>query len=114
MYIKFCNTASMISCLFSCCFADRKVHFVYVKIALVEVRHRWNKVGSVLGLKDADIQVITQENQNDFDGCLNDMIAAWFAQSSEADPATLRKLVGAIATRTGGENPALAEKIAKG
>ena len=56
MYIKFCNTASMISCLFSC-FADRKVHFVYV---LVEVRHRWNKVGSVLGLKDADMQVITK------------------------------------------------------
>ena len=90
------------------------MHFVYVKVALVEVRHRWKEVGSVLGLKDADIQTIAQENQNDVDGCLNDMIAAWFAQSSEADPATLRKLVGAIATRMGGDKPAHAEKIAKG
>ena len=90
------------------------MHFVYVRSALVEVRQKWNKVGSVLGLKDAAIQAIKQKNQDDVDGCLNDVIAAWFADSIEKDPATLRKLVGAIATRTGGENPAHAEKIAKG
>ena len=28
------------------CFAGRKVHFVYVKVALVEVRHRWKEVGT--------------------------------------------------------------------
>ena len=84
-----------------------------MRSALKCVAHRWDAVGSVLGLESDDLKVIERQNHNNVDACLNQMIAKWFAQSKSIDPPTLRKVVGAIATTAGGRNPAHAEEVAE-
>ena len=92
---------------------DQKLHFSYVRSALIEVADKWKHIGSMLGLTAVELGAIETENRRKVDPCLNDMIAKWFQKSSSANPATLRQLVGAIATQAGGKNPAHAGSVSK-
>ena len=84
-----------------------------MRSALIEVADKWKHIGSVLGLTAAELRTIENENKRRVDQCLNDMISKWFQKSSSTNPATLRQLVGAIATQAGGKNPAHAESVSK-
>ena len=81
-----------------------------MRSALIEVADKWENIGSVLGLTGAELNAIKANNGKNVDQCLNGMILKWFEKSTSA---TLRQLVGAIATETGGENPAHAESVSK-
>ena len=84
-----------------------------MRSALIKVIDKWKQIGSMLGLTAAELNAIETENRKKMDPCLNDMIAKWFQKSSFANPATLRQLVGAIATQTGGENPAHTKSVSE-
>ena len=84
-----------------------------MRSALTDVADKWKPIGSVLGLTTAELNAIKAKNENNVDQCLNDMILKWFEKSSSANPATLRQLVGAIATQTGGKNPAHAGSVSE-
>ena len=76
------------------------------------VAEKWDKIGSALQLQRSKLRSIKSDNHSRVDACLNAMIAQWFAETSTSSPPTLRRLIGAIATKVGGQNPAHAEFVA--
>ena len=71
-------------------------HISHVKTALLEVSERWKDIGQVLGLGDNLLS-------------LDQMVIEWLNTSK----ASLLRLVGAITTEHGGQNPSHAERVAK-
>ena len=82
---------------YACTDKDR---FSRVKTALLQVSERWKEIGLILGLGDNLLS-------------LDQMIHKWLNRSTASDPPTLRKLVVAIATQKGGQNPTHAEIVAR-
>ena len=71
-------------------------HVSHVKTALLEVSEKWKDIGQVLGLGGNLLN-------------LDQMVMEWLNTSK----ASLLRLVGAIATEHGGQNPSHAERVAK-
>ena len=63
-----------------------------------EVSARWKEIGLILGVGD-DLSSLDQ------------MITKWLSGSKTSGPPTLRRLVGAIATEKGGNNPDHAKTV---
>ena len=69
-----------------------------------------------LGLKLSDAKTIASTCHDNPKECLRTMLEKWLNRSYNTQKhglPTWRKLVGAVANDNGGDNPALAEKIAK-
>ena len=90
--------------------ADRKLHFVHTRNALLKVSANWYDVGQCLGVAQHDLQTIKQQNDNQANACLPQMIDKCFATGNVL---TLERVVAVIATRSGGNNPAHAESVAQ-
>ena len=80
---------------------------------VMDVASRWRSLGLALRLKPAELDSISTKNRDDPTECLRDMLLAWLQQrSSKFGPPSWRILCQAISKRAGGNNPALARKIA--
>ena len=80
---------------------------------VMDVTSSWKSLGLALRLKAAELDTISLKNHTDPTECLRDMLLAWLQQrSSKFGPPSWRILCQAISKRAGGNNPALARKIA--
>ena len=81
---------------------------------VMDVASRWRSLGLALRLKASELETISVKNHTDPTECLRDMLRAWLQQrSSTIDPPSWRILCQAISKSVGGNNPALAKKIAE-
>ena len=86
-----------------------------VKEATVTLAAGFYSIGAALGLPPSELNKIRQNCPRDCDEALFQVIIAWLKQSydvNEHGHPSWRKLVEAIASEAGGQNPALARKIA--
>ena len=84
-------------------------HLPYVRAAMIGVSSNWYMIGIHFGLKPNILDKIQSENRRDTDRCLTAMIAEWLVNS--ISPPTWRKVVIAIASKVGGDNPSEAQRI---
>ena len=84
----------------------------YIRAALINVSAEWYNIGVHFKIHVNILDQIKKENRSDCDRCLTAMIAEWL-KSNRGDPPTWKKVVAAIASRVGGDNPSEARKIAK-
>ena len=83
---------------------------------VMDVAARWRSVGLALRLRVAELDTISSKNHTDPTECLKDMLLAWVQQHyniNEFGPPSWRLLCQAIFKQAGGNNPALARKIAE-
>ena len=83
---------------------------------VMDVAAKWSFVGLALRLKAAELNAISLKNKYDPTECLKDMLLAWVQQHydiNEFGPPSWRLLCQAIFKEAGGNNPALARKIAE-
>ena len=86
----------------------------YVRAALINVSAEWYNLGVHFRIHVNDLDQIKRKNHSDCDRCLTAMIAEWLKSSpGRVDSTTWKKVVEAIASRVGGDNPSEARKIAK-
>ena len=86
-----------------------------VKEETVTLPARFYPVGIALGLPSSKLDKIRQNYPRDCDEALSQVIIAWLKQSydtSKHGHPSWKKLVEAVASEAGGQNPALARKIA--
>ena len=82
---------------------------------LDEVAHRWRQLGLALRLKPHTLSRIEKERQNDVRTFLLEVVTEWLNQSYNTERfglPTWKMLVQAVAHPNGGNNHALAQKIA--
>ena len=83
---------------------------------LIEVAHKWKRIGLALRLSLNLLDKIQCENHGDTENCLRDVLTQWLKKAYNTsvfgDP-SWKLLVGAVAHRAGGNDCALADKIAK-
>ena len=83
---------------------------------LIEVAHKWKRIGLALRLSWNLLEKIHCENHGDMENCLRDVLTQWlrkvYKTSVLGDP-SWKLLVEAVAHRAGGNDCALADKIAK-
>lgn len=87
-----------------------------VKEAVITTLHRWQYVANALGLRPAETKTISSTYQGNPEKCMDDAILVWLRRAhneKKFGPPTWKRLVQAIAARAGGNNTALAMKIAK-
>ena len=84
----------------------------YIRAALINVSAEWYNIGVHFKIHVNILDQIKRENRSDCDRCLTAMIAEWL-KSNRGDPPTWKKVVAAIASRVGGDNPSEARKIAE-
>ena len=83
---------------------------------VMDVAARWRSLGLALRLKVVDLDTISLKNNNDPTECLGDMLLSWIQQRYDVSRFGLpswKLLCQAISKSPGGNNPALARKIAK-
>ena len=83
---------------------------------IIDVASKWRPLGLALRLKVAELDTISSKNHTDPTECLRDMLLAWLQQrydTKKFGPPSWRMLCQAIAKAAGGNNPALAKKIAE-
>ena len=86
----------------------------YVRAALINVSAEWYNIGVHFRIHVNILDQIKRKNRSDCDRCLTAMIAEWLKSSpTQVDSPTWKKVVAAIASRVGGDNPSEARKIAK-
>jgi hypothetical protein len=86
-----------------------------VKEETVTLAARFYPVGAALGLPPSELNKIRQNCPCDCDGALFQVIVTWLKRlydTSKHGHPSWKKLVEAVASRAGGQNPALAQKIA--
>ena len=86
-----------------------------VKEETVTLAARFYPLGIALGLPSSKLDKIRQDYPRDCDGALSQVIIAWLKRSydvSKHGHPSWKKLVGAVASEAGGQNPALAQRIA--
>ena len=69
-----------------------------------------------LALRLSDADIIARKRRDDPKDCFREVLEQWLKKCYNAQkhgPPTWRKLVEAVANNNGGDNPALAETIAK-
>ena len=77
--------------------------------------HVWKSLGGALRLRKPILDRIEKERQNDVKTCLSEMVTEWLNQSYNTERFGLpswKMLVEAVAHRNGGNNNALAVRIA--
>jgi len=77
----------------------------------------WRNMCFALGLRPAVADTISATHCGNPKQCLREVIIKWLRKTYDVDrhgPPTWRTLVKAVSDRAGGDNPALAEEIAKG
>ena len=83
-------------------------------MAMINVSARWYNIGIHFGLSINTLDEIKSMNRLDSDKCLTDMIAEWLKNYKQKHGCpTWRKVVIAISSQTGGDNPSEASKVAK-
>ena len=83
---------------------------------VMDVASRWRSLGLALRLKPAELDSISTKNRDDPTEYLRDMLLAWLQQRYDVKrfgPPSWRMLCQVISKRVGGNNPALARKIAE-
>ena len=86
----------------------------YVRAALINVSAEWYNIGVHFRIHVNILDQIKRENRSDCDRCLTAMIAEWLKSSpTRVDSPTWKKVVAAIASRVGGDNPSEAKRIAE-
>ncbi len=77
---------------------------------MIDVSVNWYSIGLQLGVDMSTLDKIRSQHRRDSDRCLTRVIAEWLKNSKCC---TWRKVVIAVSSRVGGDNPALARKIAQ-
>ena len=83
---------------------------------LEAVFSRWRNIAGALGVRPSQIENINVGNRGDLERCMSEALLIWLRRAHNEErrgPPTWRALVRAIADRAGGNNPALAMKLAK-
>lgn len=96
-------------------YLDRNKHFYDVRKALAPLEAQWKFIGSALGLKPDNLNMIESRRCNDPSACLNDTVDDWLKQNYDVQrfgPPTWQKVVEVVGDEAAGRNPALAKKIA--
>ena len=86
-----------------------------VKEATVTLAAGFYSVGAALGLPPSELNKIRKNCPHDCDEALFQVIIAWLKQSYDMNKhghPSWKKLVEAVSSEAGGQNPALARKIA--
>ena len=84
--------------------------------AVVGVATNWKFIGMALRIKPATLDIISSKHASDAKEYLSDMLRAWLQQCYDAErfgQPSWKLLCQAIHNHVGGNNPALAKKIAK-
>ena len=84
-----------------------------VEEELEPVTERWKQIGKALRLRPQQLNVIEAENRKLCD-CLSETLSLWLNKSYNTErfgEPSWELLAGAVAHRSGGNNPALAEDI---
>ena len=87
-----------------------------VKKALQPVTERWKHIGLALRLDPNELKVIERENRGNLEDCLTEVLTLWLKKAYNTErfgEPSWELLARAVAHPDGGNNPALAEKIAK-
>lgn len=83
-------------------------------MALINVSARWYNIGIHFGLPSNTLDKFRSQNRGDTDKCITDVIVEWLKNYKEKyGPPTWRRVIIAVASRVGGDNPAEATRIAK-
>ena len=83
---------------------------------VMEVVEKWRALGMALRLKTSELDSIKSKNHTDPTECLRDTLQAWLQQRYDVQKYGVPSwdiLCKAVKKPSGGNNPALADKIAK-
>ena len=83
--------------------------------AVVDMAAKWKSLGIALRIRPAKLDIISLKDPNDPNGCLRDVIHAWLQQHYDTKrfgQPSWKLLCQAVHKPAGGDNPALARKIA--
>lgn len=86
-----------------------------IKCELVNVAPKWKEVGEALRLNPDLLCTIGADHSNNVTSCLDEVLMQWLKKNynvSHFGPPSWKLLVAAVAHPAGGNNYALAEKIA--
>ena len=98
----------------SCYTAEDDMQDVYR--AVLDLAGIWRDMCSALGLRPAVVDTIAATCCGNSKQCLREVIVRWLRKTYDVDRhglPTWRTLVKAVSDKAGGNNPALAEEIAK-
>lgn len=85
----------------------------YVRMAMINVSSQWYTIGIHLGVPTNILDKFRAQSHNNLDTCLTNVIVEWLKNWRTKDgPPTWRRVIIAVSSRVGGDNPALARKIA--
>jgi len=79
-------------------------------MAMIDVSVNYYSIGLQLGVDMSKLDKIRAAHRRDSDRCLTLVIGEWLKNSRKC---TWRKVVISVAAKVGGDNPALATKIAR-
>ena len=83
--------------------------------AVLDVAAKWKSLGQALRVRPAEMDTISATHNNDPTECLRDVLKAWLQQHYDTrrfGQPSWRMLCQAVHRPVGGNNPALAMKIA--
>lgn len=83
-----------------------------MRVALKDVSSQWYNLGVHFRVDINKLDGIKRANRNNSERCLTDMLAEWLKNPRHSPP-TWRKVVIAVASRVGGDNPREAQRIAQ-
>ena len=84
--------------------------------AVLDIAARWKSLGTALRIRPAEMDTISAIHHNDPTECLRDVLFGWLQQRYDTKrfgQPSWRMLCKAVHKRVGGDNPALARKIAE-
>ena len=102
------STNSVITCV-------GEENAIDVKEETMTLAAKFRSMGEVLGLQASELDKIRKNCPNDCEEAFSRVIDTWLKQSYDTirhGRPSWKKLVEAVASGTGGKNPALAQKIA--
>ena len=87
-------------------------HLKDLRLAVCSLTARWYNMGVSLGIPSSKLDEF-RSKYRDPDRCLTCTLAEWITNCNQKfAPPTWRKLIIAVASRVGADNPALARRIA--
>ena len=87
-----------------------------VKSKLAPVTARWKHIGLALRLDPSELKKIEKDNRDSVEDCLTEVLTLWLNKAYKYErfgEPSWELLARAVAHPAGGNNPALAEEIAK-
>ena len=87
-----------------------------MKSKLAPVTARWKRIGLALRLNPSELKRIKRENRDNLEDCLTEVLTLWLKKAYNTErfgEPSWELLARAMAHPAGGNNPALAEEIAK-